>query len=367
MLLLLACVAPRIADRVAGEAACTIHVPADEPDLQEAIDYAFDGDVICVSAGTYTGPFVVEDREIELRGDAATLQGGGGTVLTLLPGEKDTVTVSGFTVSGGDYPWGAGIRIEGNAALSDLVLRDNVAESHDVAGGAGLLGFGGDITLTRVEVRDNRTIAETGVGQGGGLFLGSGVHHLQDVVVSGNSVVSPDDGGGGGIYAEGEVYLQDVRVEENSTSGWYAAGAGIRVDGTLVGRNVLVAGNTLESGTGAGIAAVRGHVGLENATIADNVGGDGLSLLGASATLVNVDISNNDASTDDPGVLSLRHVNLWPDSSASLPNDLSVDPGYVDDYVLGVDSALRDAGDPAILDADGSRSDVGYRGGPDAP
>lgn len=193
------------------------------------------------------------------------------------------------------------------------------------------------------------------------------MYHLQDVVVSGNSVLSPYDGGGGGIYAEGEVYLQDVRVEENTASGWYADGAGIRVDGTLIGRNVLVAGNTLEGGTGAGIAAVRGHVGLENATIADNVDGDGLSLAGASATLVNVDISNNGASAVDPGVLSLSHVNLWPDASASLPGDHSVDPGYLDDFVLGPDSALRDAGDPAILDVDGSRSDIGYRGGPDAP
>jgi hypothetical protein len=53
------------------------------------------------------------------------------------------------------------------------------------------------------------------------------------------------------------------------------------------------------------------------------------------------------------------------------------DPGFVswsadgdcsnDDLRLASGSALRDAGDPKILDPDGSRSDIGAYGGPEAP
>ena len=51
------------------------------------------------------------------------------------------------------------------------------------------------------------------------------------------------------------------------------------------------------------------------------------------------------------------------------------DPGFVDaspaaavdrDLQLGSGSPAIDAGDPAILDADGSRSDLGAYGGPEA-
>ena len=40
--------------------------------------------------------------------------------------------------------------------------------------------------------------------------------------------------------------------------------------------------------------------------------------------------------------------------------------GAAGDFRLRAGSALRDAGDPAILDPDASRSDIGRFGGPDA-
>jgi hypothetical protein len=46
---------------------------------------------------------------------------------------------------------------------------------------------------------------------------------------------------------------------------------------------------------------------------------------------------------------------------------ISVDPGFVnpgDDFHLGNSSSCRNAGDPAILDVDSSRSDMGAYGGP---
>ena len=46
-------------------------------------------------------------------------------------------------------------------------------------------------------------------------------------------------------------------------------------------------------------------------------------------------------------------------------------PGFVDpasgDYTLDPTSGLVDAGDPALSDPDGTRSDIGLFGGPSAP
>ena len=55
--------------------------------------------------------------------------------------------------------------------------------------------------------------------------------------------------------------------------------------------------------------------------------------------------------------------------------NVSVDPGYTDvsstdpmdwDLTLAAGSGLIDAGDPSILDTDGSTSDIGATSGPDA-
>lgn len=361
MLLLLACVAPRIADRVEGEAACTIHVPADEPDLQEAIDHAFDGDVICVGPGTYTGLFQVDNTAIELRGDGATLQGDGEhSVLHMRPGEGRAVTVSGFTITGGVGTSGGGVYLDGDGVLEDLVVEGNAVESHYYAGGGGM-AVNGDVRLSRVVMRYNTVYADYGPGYGGGLCVYGGVVELDEVVAEGNTVWGSDGGWGGGIAVLGEVYAVDVRAEGNTAPDLIGAGGGIHSRGSFIGRNVLVAGNA-----GGGLGATWGHVGLENATITDNTL-DGLDLVDVSATFVNVDISKNLAVVDTADTLSMRYVNAWPEAPYGMDADLSADPAYVDDYVLGADSTLRDAGDPAILDADGSRSDVGYRGGPDAP
>lgn len=188
MLLLLACASPPIADRAEAEPACTIQVPADEPDLQAAMDDAFDGDVICVSAGTYTGPFVVEDKSIELRGDGATLQGDGEhTVLHMRPGEGSAVTVSGFTITGGMGTSGGGIYLDGDGALEDLVVEGNAVANHYVAGGGGVL-VSGDAIVRRVAMRNNTVYADYGPGYGGGLCVDGGVVQLEEVVAEGNTV-----------------------------------------------------------------------------------------------------------------------------------------------------------------------------------
>ncbi|MDD3642149.1 MAG: FlgD immunoglobulin-like domain containing protein, partial [Candidatus Krumholzibacteria bacterium] len=79
--------------------------------------------------------------------------------------------------------------------------------------------------------------------------------------------------------------------------------------------------------------------------------------------------------TAEAGIV-YRYSNAWGNSSADVAGivpdetNVSADPRYADtlalDYHLGLHSCGIDAGDPAVLDPDGSRGDIGVFGGPDA-
>lgn len=53
-------------------------------------------------------------------------------------------------------------------------------------------------------------------------------------------------------------------------------------------------------------------------------------------------------------------------ASSPPPNNISADPLYCPDFTLRPGSPAIDAGNPALLDADGTRSDIGAYGGPEA-
>ena len=87
----------------------------------------------------------------------------------------------------------------------------------------------------------------------------------------------------------------------------------------------------------------------------------------------------------DGDVIGVRYTNLFGNATGDGTSDcsdtsgwtnmLAVNPDYTDttatdpadwDMSLATGSALIDAGDPSILDTDGSTSDVGSHGGPNA-
>jgi len=115
--------------------AATIKVPQDYGTIQDAVLYASDGDVIFVSAGTYTGQVTV-NKKIIIKGESAE-----STFLDIANNESgfviisDEVSISGFTVSGGTDFQESGILIggmfpgdEGYVSIGDVTISKCVLE-----------------------------------------------------------------------------------------------------------------------------------------------------------------------------------------------------------------------------------------------
>ncbi len=212
---------------------------------------------------------------------------------------------------------------------------------------------------------------------------------LTNVTISGNSA-GANSGGGGLRSLNSSPTLTNVTISGNYSS--FFSGGGVLLvysDPTLT--NVAITDNW-SNYDGGGMSLYSSSLTLTNVTISGNEAidsGGGMSLDNSSATLTNVIISGNSASSGGGMYLSsgspaLTYCNAWgntPDNYSNMTDptgtdgNISVDPEFLDttdpdpinwDLHLTTSSPLIDAGDPNILDPDGSPSDIGIYGGPDA-
>lgn len=297
------------------------------------------------------------------------------------------VQLSNLTVTGGKRdPDGAAadgaVVVRRSRVVLDRVgIRDNteLLPGNGYPGIAGLmLRQGADALVTRSTIDNNGWDGVTGFDDGKLRMYGSYVH-------LGNGV-------GVGLTWSAQALLVNNDISK------YWKGIGSFVDAKVEARN-----NTVHHNVGWGVwVTQRGHLDLFNNTIAYN------DLLGASldgaevtGTFVNNVVAFNglhrvQAYPADTfggrfgvrGGSPAEETVFAPAYNVLFGNQLvdwvaadgtTVDPSTWEtnqvadprfpeerELVPGTDSALIDAGDPAILDADGSRSDVGATGGPNA-
>ncbi len=372
--------------------ACDVVVPNSYPTVQSGIDAAVGGDVVCVGPGTWHERIDFGGATITVVGvagrDATILDADGtGTVVHFESAETAATVLRGFTITGGQADYGGGIRVmNASPTLDDLLVTGNTANYQ----GGGVYAQSGDPTLTSVRIADNQAFSYGydgwTDGNGGGLALETSGAVLVDVVIEDN-LAGYD---GGGVYASGSgAVFRGATVRRNSAYEADGGGAYLYLSADMFD-NVLFEGNN--SGTsfwgdsssgGGGLALYDSDAVLTNVLFTGNFTergpGGAVKSTASSPLLTNVLIWDNEATTTGGGIRAADDtlVFQYTDLQGNVPDDLdgvtdpagsngnvSVAPDLYDAVGhLGSASPLVDAGDPALLDPDGSASDIGLFGG----
>ncbi len=241
-----------------------IHVPADQPSIQNAIFFANNGDTIVVAPGNYPESINYFGKVITVvssDGPAVTTIDGlnSFTVVRFQQGEGNGSVLRGFTIANAN---GSGIEVD----FSSPIIEGNVITN----------GFGCN---------------------GGGIAL-----NFSSAIVRNNTITNNQEGcgGGGAIYIQGQASAQIIgnTITGNHVTGTNGGAILLRDAGTP-----LISGNTIRNnfvlnGLGGGIYMD----GDTTPVISDNLieanraaaGGGGIYLLVSNATLVNNTIANND-------------------------------------------------------------------------
>jgi len=315
------------------------------------------GDITQNTASDDGGGLALEDsfvtlREVSLSANAASSGGavhGEGSGTLALEGcelSENTALVDG----------GAVAYFGTSLAITDSALLGNRAAS---SGGGVYAETLSALTLERASLLDNVAAQD-----GGGVYAW-GVTY----VASERSLYCGNEGRDGGALwlreVGSEARVVNSRFLENAASR-YGGGLGVISSPELsVANNAFVSNGASVSGA----AAFANSVGLSfvNNAVIDSQGDE--ALYGNSDTLAAASLGYNDwygGSGDERGGAL---------ADASEIGGLSVAPGFEayaagdcdSDLRLDAASPLVDAGDPELTDPDGSRSDVGAYGGPDAP
>jgi Abnormal spindle-like microcephaly-assoc'd, ASPM-SPD-2-Hydin/Transmembrane protein 131-like N-terminal/Right handed beta helix region len=233
----------------------TIHVPADQPTIQAAINAASPGDTVLVASGTYFENINFNGKAITVTssdGAATTIIDGNaaGTVVTFNHNETAGAVLNGFTIRNGHAYDGAGIYIL-NASPK---ITNNVITGNGGLDGIGILSRDGSPLIQGNTVTGNVENMGSGGGGGAGIHITGTYGVTSNTTVSGNLVTNNhlDAGGfGAGIFVD---YYASALIENNYVAGntGYNGGGGL---GARSNARVTIVGNVIvnnSSGEGGG-------------------------------------------------------------------------------------------------------------------
>ena len=344
------------------------YVQSDESDL-DLVDAVFIGNETTgtTGGGLATEGGVVHLEDVFVMGNTAYWEGGGIGLYWANGSALDRVVVSNNTADGvAGCCGGPGLTMYGvtGATFDHIVLSDNYK------------GFGGgfcawqseELYVTNFIVAYNDIVSGTYGGMGGGIYtMTSGATFTNGLVV-GNSAAGGGLGfGGGACFDSSGLDVNNTLFLGNSAR----ASGGILVDSSsLSAHNIAVVGNTASDAmsVAGSITCGQGQLVLYNSVVVENAEGNGGSGIWAGscmASLLHCDVYGNSP-------VDYEGFNTDP---TGMYGNISVDPQFLDttssdpfawDLHLDPASPLVDAGEISILDPDGSPSDIGAFGGPDA-
>ena len=302
----------------------TIRVPRDFAKIQAAIDSASNGDIVEVSAGTYTGD---GNWDIDFRGKAITVRSEAGPSRTTIDcsgaeghrgfyfhrGERQSSVLRGFTIIGAvvpgseisldsgnwspspTHPVGGGIYCESSSpSIINCVIKQC---STELGGGIGAVGGAPDIIDCTIE---NCNAGGLGLAESGGYGAGIGLIRGSDAKIVNctiNSNVGYYNSYGAGVYCrQSGALLVNCDISFNRARG-NINGGGIYCGGSstnVVLEQCIISNNTAEAGGGI-FASSPAYVRVTNCTIADNSRG-GIHSDGSNIAIRNSIVWYNDGS-----------------------------------------------------------------------
>lgn len=265
---------------------------------------------------------------------------------------------------------GDGGAIKNSHAASRIV--NNVFEDNQASGDGGAIEVDDDNTFSSGNVY-RRNTAES---DGGAVHLALPFWNIElhDSVFEDNVA----GGCGGGIGFDGE--LHELKTSHLVMTGNQASsGGGMCVrDGTFKLENAIFSGNVASS-AGGGIFFQQASLALYNVVLTGNAASNGsaLALRSVGSTLVSDSIlTGNDGNAVEANPSSeptWRYTLTWGNTGDEFvgmsdpggsDGNVSADPKLATDFHLSPTSPGINAGDPARVDSDGSRADMGAFGGP---
>lgn|SRR5215469_803160 len=276
----LATVAVCLLSATFSQAATTIHVPADQPTIQSAINAASNGDTVLVAPGTYL-------ENINFNGKAITVESSNGAKVTIIDGGNVAPVV---TFSTGETR---------SSTLRGFTLQNGTSTFNSGYEGGGIVIDSASPTIKSNIVQNN-----TACSAGGGIALGFASPLIQGNVVRNNSQLGCSGGvGGGGISVRGASSAQIIgnTIENNTWSSASGGGISLFAAGSPLIKNNVIIGNSSSQGGGISMANEADEVIVQN-LIAKNSSPDGAEIYSGvpqSTTgfrLVNNTILSNSAS-----------------------------------------------------------------------
>ncbi|GAF81936.1 unnamed protein product, partial [marine sediment metagenome] len=327
--------------------------------IQAAIDDAYNGDVVIIAPGTYTGE---GNRDIDL---------GGHTITVRSTNPDDPVIVAKTIIDCQNNGRGF-ILNNNNSSLSGLTITNGYTTSH----GGGIHSYGSSPTISNCIFSHNSAHA------GGGMDAKKG--WSQPKLINCTFIANSSTyGGGGGLRIDSgcTATLSNCAFISNTANRY--RGGGIRTsDSDITLNNCIFIGNTAgDGGGGIGDNGAHPNVELTNCTFFGNTAGEtggGIDVGHLShQTLTNCIFWNNSdrngiGELSQIGPEALTHsinyncIQDWTGSLGGIGN-IGDDPNFAPDgYHLLVCSPCIDTGDPAYdgageTDIDGQTRVMGSR------
>ncbi|MCF8378165.1 MAG: T9SS type A sorting domain-containing protein [Bacteroidales bacterium] len=253
--------------------ATIIHVPDDQPTIQQAIDFAQNGDTILVSPGTYFENINYHGKNVFVASNyifnndlsfihstiidgSQPLQPDTASCVLIVSGEDSTAVLTGFTLTGGTgtlwedehnlnhwYTEGGGILIQySSPTIKNNIIRENLATN--VPSGATSAGGGAIRSGDSNPYILNNLILNNQGRYGAGIVLNFSGAVIKNNIIAYN--FGGQDYGGGGIWFYGNgpgprIFENNTIVYNSSATG----GGGIRAWSTSADiSNCIIWGNT---------------------------------------------------------------------------------------------------------------------------